>query len=152
MAKFRFRFATVLDVRKTREQDALSALGAAQRNYQQALAHKQSLQMELQDSLLRREKLGMDPTPALSFQIEQNFIIGTKQRIIQADQSIVRASRGAEKALRNYLAARKQTRMIETLEEKDRREFKVEQARKEQKRLDEIVVLRARLKEREETA
>lgn len=150
MARFRFRFSTVLDVRKQREQDALTALGSAQRAYQQAVARKHELQQLLQASLARRESLGGEATPVLAFQLEQSFINGTKQRIIQSDQAIVRASRVVEKSLRAYLAARKQTRMIETLEEKDRREFKLEQAKKEQKQMDEMVILRARL--REETA
>jgi flagellar export protein FliJ len=145
MKKFRFQFDAVLKVRKSREQDALSALGAAQRAYQLELARKQDLEMRLAASLGRREELGRDTTPVLAFQIEQAFINGTKQRIIQADQAILRASRGVERALRAYLAARRQTRMIEMLEEKAYSEYRKEAARRERKDLDELMVMRARL-------
>jgi flagellar FliJ protein len=145
MRKFRFQFEAVLKVRKSREQDALAALGAAQRAYQLELARKQELQMRLGESLGRREGLGQETTPVLAFQIEQAFINGTKQRIIQADQAIVRASRGVERALRAYLGARRQTRMIEMLEEKAFAEYRRERARKEQRDLDELMVMRARL-------
>jgi flagellar export protein FliJ len=152
MPKFNFRFATVLEVRKKSEQNALVALGAAQRSYQEAIAHKNSLVAELQRSLVRRERLGQEVTPALSFRIEQDYINGTKTRIIRADQGIVRASRGVEKALRTYLHTRKQSRMIEVLEENDRREFRRAVARKEQKQMDELTVMRSRLRDQEESA
>jgi flagellar export protein FliJ len=152
MKKFRFKFETVLTVRKSREQDALTALGAAQRGYQQALNHKQQLQGQLREALERREGLGRTATPVLSFQLEQAFINGTKQRIVQADQAIVRASRVVEKSLRAYLTARKQTRMIEVLEEKEYAEFRRSVAKKEQKELDELMIMRSRLKEEGDVA
>ena len=147
MAKFRFRFSTVLDVRKQREQDAMIALGDAQRVYQQGIECKHGLQQELQAALIRREGLTGQATSVHIFQLEQNFINGTKQRIIRAEQALVRASRNVEKALKAYLATRKETRMIETLEEKDRLDFKAEQAKKERKEMDEMVILRSRLRE-----
>lgn len=145
MKKFRFQFAAVLKVRKSREQNSLTALGGAQRAYQLELARKQELQNRLSSALVRREGLGQETTPVLAFQIEQSFINGTKQRIIQADQAIMRASRGVERALRAYLAARRQTRMIEMLEEKAYAEYRKESARKERRELDELMVMRARL-------
>jgi flagellar FliJ protein len=147
MKRFRFKFATVLEVRKAREQEALVALGAAQRVYQEAQGHKRSLQNQLQDSLGRREKLGEQAIGIVAFRTEQDFITGTKQRIIQADQAIVRASRGVEKALRAYIATRRQSRMIEVLEDKARLEFKAEQNRKEQKQMDEFNIMRSRFRE-----
>lgn len=152
MKKFRFQFETVLNVRKNREKDALAALGAAQRAYQQELSNKHALQLVLQVALDRRENLGREATPALSFQLEQAFINGTKQRIIRADQAIVRASRAVEKALRGYLGARRQTRMIEMLEEKAYSDFRRELARRERKELDELIVMRARIAEQSAAA
>lgn len=152
MKKFRFQFDAVLKVRKSRESDALSALGAAQRAYQLELARKQELVLSLASSLGRREGLGRETTPVLAFQIEQAYINGTKQRIIQADQAIMRASRGVERALRGYLAARRQTRMIEMLEEKAYVEYRKEFSRKERKELDELMVMRARLSDQSPNA
>ena len=65
--------------------------------------------------------------------------------MIRQDQAIVRASRSVEKALRAYLTARRQTRMIETLREKDYQEFKKMVAKKEQKELDELSAMRLML-------
>ena len=145
MKKFRFRLAAVLDVRKRKEQDALVQLAKAQQEYQRAVQVKKDYMVQLSISLDRRESLGSVATPALSFQLEQNFIYGIKQKIVQSDQGIVRASRGVEKALRVFLLARRQTRMIEAIEEKERRAFKIERSKYEQKQVDELVTMRARL-------
>jgi flagellar FliJ protein len=149
MARFRFRLEPVLKVRKTREEEALRVLAATQREYQQRLARKAELLADLERALLRREGLGASAVPIDAFRVEQSFINGTKQRLIQSDQAIFRASKQVEKALRAFLIARKQCRMLETLREKDYRAFRKEQARLERKRLDDFTVMRFRLLEEE---
>ena len=128
----------------------LRALGAAQRSYQEELEEKKQILAQLDLALKRREKLGVEATGIHAFQIEQNFITGTKQRIIRQDQAIVRASRTVEKTLRAYLAARRQTRTIEILREKDFAEFKKAVAKKEQKELDDLSGMRQTLKQQQE--
>ena len=145
MKKFRFQFETVLRLRKNRENDALRALAVAQRAYQADLERKAALVSELKAALLRRENLGTEAIGIDAFQIEENFIVGTKQRIIRQDQALVRASRAVEKNLRAYLHARRQTHTIELLREKQYLAFKKAVAKKEQKDLDELTVMRARL-------
>lgn len=149
--KFKFRLETVLNLRKTREQEALRLLAQAQRIYQQELAQKAKLNFELSDALVRREGLGIEAIGIDAFQLEQNFIVGTKQRIIQQTQAVVRASRGVEKCLRAYLVAKRQSRTIEILREKQYKEFKKALAKREQKELDDLSVMRARLKQLDET-
>ena len=110
------------------------------------LNSKKSL-AQLRASLERREQLGQQPVSISSFQSEQAFITGTKQWIIRADQAILRASRGVEKALRTYLIAKRQTRMIEILYDKEYVDYRKQLAKKEQKDLDDLMIMRARLKE-----
>ena len=150
MKKFRFKFAAVFKLRKTREEEALRALGHAQSIYQGELARKAHLVNDLENALVRREELADRPIDIRAYQLEQAFIVGTKQRIIQADQGILRASRGVEKALRAYLGARRQTRMIEVLHDKAYVEFRREVAKKENRAMDELTILRARLANQEE--
>ena len=147
MKKFRFRLASVLEIRKKRQQDALVGLAAAQKAYQDAVARKRDLLDGIAKAFARKEALGQGVTPALGFQLEQDFIIGNRHRIVQAEQGIMRATRGVEKALRVYLFARKQTRMIEVLEEKEIADYRRERARDEQKKLDELVTMRARFRQ-----
>lgn len=147
MKKFRFQFETLERVRRSREDEALRLLSIAQGIFKAAQDHKARLQGGLSASLVRRENLADQTIGVLSFQLENDFISGTKQRIIQADQAILRAKRGVEKALRIYLQSRRQTRMIEMLREKAFAEFKIARNKYEQKQSDDLSVMRARLKE-----
>lgn len=143
MKKFTFRFSAVLKDRKLREEEALRALGDAQREHQRVISEKDSLRKELEQSLIRREGLGAAPTPVLAFQLEQEFIAGTRQRLARQEQAIYRARRSVEKALRAYLNARRQTRMLEMLYERHHDEWKRERRKKLEKELDDLTVMRA---------
>ncbi|MFL5814640.1 MAG: flagellar export protein FliJ [Bdellovibrionia bacterium] len=145
MRKFRFKFATLLKQRKSREETAMRQLAEAQRVYQLGLATKAELERTLEKALVRREMLGQSPVTITAFLMEQDYIIGTKQRIVQAQQGIVRATRGVEKALRTYLECRRQTKMMETLYEKHYEEFKRERSKKEAKAMEDFAVMRSRL-------
>ena len=145
MAKFRFRLQSLLGYRKQREEEALRALGGAQRAYQAALNAKAGLLVELEDALVRRERLGEEAVSIEAFRIEQSFIVGTRQRIVQSEQAIFRATKAVEKALRAYLGARKQSRMLETIRDKDYAKFRKDLADREQKRIDDFMIMRHRM-------
>lgn len=147
MKKFEFKLAPVLKIRKSREEIALRDLARAQRAYQAEIAKKAALQRQLAESLARREQLGQEPVTPNAFRTEQDFINGTKHRIIIADQCIVRASKGVEKALRAYLHARRQTRMIEVLYEKAYSEHRKARMKYEAKQIDDLSIMRARFRE-----
>lgn len=147
MKRFKFKFQTVLDARKASEQEALRMLAVAQKAYQLEIDRKNFWISELQKALQGRESAAQHPTEISFYKIQQDYVVGSKQRIIQADHAISRASRGVEKALRAYLHARRQTKMMETLSEKDFLQFKKDLAKKEQKDLDDLMIMRAHLKE-----
>jgi flagellar export protein FliJ len=145
MKKFEFKFAAVLKQRKIREEEALRALGQAQRAYQAELDNKKRLLSDLDLALKRREALGEYPVSPIAFQLEDEFITGSKHWIRRADQAIFRATKNVEKALRGYLHARKQSRMIEILREKAYEQYRRDRSKDEQKRLDDITIMRERL-------
>jgi flagellar export protein FliJ len=145
MRKFRFKFEALERVRKAREDDCLHALSQAQSAFRDAVERKNDRVRELEEALIRRERLGSEPVSVNAFVLEEDFIVGTRQRIVQSEQAILRAKRGVEKALRAYLEARRQCRMIEVLREKASAEFKKERSKQEQKQLDDIYVMRSRL-------
>jgi flagellar export protein FliJ len=148
MKRFKFRFETVERFRKTKESEALRALASVQTHYQTALAFKNGLIEQQNQARIRLEMLGKENSnfqSVIAFQLESQFISGNTQRLIKADQWIFRAKRAVEKSLRFYLHARKQLKMIETLRERDFSEFKKQMAKKEQKDLDELNTMRARI-------
>lgn len=138
MQRFRFKLEAVEKVRKNAEDTALRALAEAQRRLHECQQHKLELLKSLDESRKRREDLGKGEVAVSFVQTETDFITGTKQRIIQAEQAIFRASRSVEKAMRGYLHARRATRSIELLREKAYQEFRRELRREEQKKLDDL--------------
>ncbi len=145
MMRFRFRFSTLEKVRRSREESALRAFGEAQNKLRNAMNEKLALEGQLNESLLRRELLAQGSVSVVAYQTENDFIIGLKQRIIQAGNFITRCQRGVEKALRAYLLARRQTRAIEILREKDHQEFKLKLKKREEKELNDLYTMRSQL-------
>jgi flagellar export protein FliJ len=149
MKRFQFKFDAVLRVKKMREDEALRALAESQRAYQAEISRKEVLKNELSHAFQRREQLGSGPVSITAFRTEQDYIVGLKQRLVHSDQSIFRASKNVEKALRSYLIAKKQSRVIETLYDRALAEYRKEKSKFEQKRIDDLVLMRQRLKEEE---
>lgn len=149
MKKFKFKFESILLLRKNTEELILKELAAAQMAYRVEIDAKLSLEKQLEDSFKRREKLGEAPTSIEPFHIEQNFITGTKQRIIMAKQSILRSSKKVEKVMKRYLEARKKTQQMEKLKERYLDQFKTDRREYENKQLDDLMIMRSELSRRE---
>lgn len=157
MRKFDFKLKSVEKVRKSRENDALKVLADAQRALSAAKEIKLALLRDLENALIKREGLGREepegePVTQADFKIMDDFILGTKQRIERADHSIQKAERGVEKALRAYLFARRQTRMMEMLREKEYLKYRKERARLEGRNQDDLYIMRFRMDKEEGAA
>lgn len=145
MKRFSFRFQILLETRKREEDEALKQLGIAQRARAHELARKERILGAIAKAYHRIHSIGDSKAEiqgAEAFRVEQDFIAGSKLRSMQADQAILRAHRAVERATRQFLAARRRTRMIEILREKDLEEFKKARNKKEAREMDELTVLR----------
>lgn len=150
--KFRFRLAAVERVRSAKEQECLRALATAQAKYQDALAARQALYDDTNAALLRRDALASTAQPVLAYQLETEFIVGNKQRMVASDQALFRARKFVDKALKEVLLAKRAVKAIDTLREKDFNEFKIAVRKQEQKDMEEIYVSRStRIAEEEES-
>jgi len=147
MKKFNFRFQAVLQVRKIREREFLRQLSRTQRAYQDELQKKSILMLQLENSLKRRENLGTKKEDVSAFYLEDNFVIGTKQKIIQADNAVLRSNKSMDRALQIYLLAKRQSKIIETLLENAQKEYRKAVRKKEEKDLDELIIMRNRIRE-----
>lgn len=145
MKKFHFRLDAIERARKIKEEEALRLLARAQRILQENNEKKKLLLEELHRALTRREELGRHPITVLSFQLENEFISGMKQKLIQLGHAIQRSVKSVEKSLGAYLAARKKTRAIEILHEKAFAYYKKEVRRKEAKELSDLYLMRSRV-------
>lgn len=145
MRKFQFRFSSVLDLRKKKQDEALKLLSSAQKAYFDELIKKRDLMLELSKSSERIEGLSGVSIPVVAYQLEHDYIAGTKRRILQANQAVYRASRAVERAQKAFQHAKQQCRMMEILMEKAYAEFHERAKLLELRRIDEISVMRARL-------
>jgi flagellar export protein FliJ len=128
-----------------REDEALRLLGTAQRAHRDAIARKEKLLSDREASLLRRELLGSQITHAPAFVTEELYLAGLKQKVMQADHAVTRAARGVEKALQAYLHAKRQLMIIEKLKERDLQSFKLSEAKRELKEMNDLYVMRSSL-------
>jgi len=146
MKKFHFKYETVDKVRKGREKEAMRLLGLAQRILEDAKNRKLALEEDLRQSYARRQEFCEKADTVSPLQMEDDFIEGTKIRITQAGQAIQRASRGVEKVMKIYLHARKQVKVMDILREKHFAEYKKDVSKREQRSLDDLYVMRDRLR------
>lgn len=145
MAKFQFQLQTVEKVRVQKEQKMLEELSISQGKFQEKIANKKNLLQKKQDAFVRKNELASRDASINEIRLLEDFITGLKQNIIRADQEIIRSRRFLEQSMRQYIHARRERMMIDRLKEKAVAEFKVEQTRLEQKELDDLITMRARL-------
>jgi len=145
MAKFKFQLEAVEKVRTQKEQKMLEELAVSQRAYQAKIDEKKNLLNKKQEAFIQSNELVSKDASINDIRILDEYIVGLKQQIIRADQAIVRSRRFVDQAMRHYLAARRELKMVDKLKEHAFEEFKIEQNRDEQKQLDDLITMRARL-------
>jgi flagellar FliJ protein len=145
MAKFKFQLESVEKVRTQKEQAMLEALSESQRGYLEKITAKRELLNKKQAAFEQKNELASRDASINEIRLSEDYITGLKHHIQRADQAIIRARRFLEQAMRNYIQARKERMMIDRLKEKAFEEFKVAQARLDQKNLDDLITMRARL-------
>jgi flagellar FliJ protein len=145
MAKFKFQLESVEKVRMQKEQKMLEILSESQREYLSRIQDKRDLLSKKQNAFEKKNELVSRDASINEIRLSEDFITGLNARILKADQAIVRARRFLDQAMRNYINARKERMMIDRLKEKAHEEFKLEQNRLEQRKLDDLITMRARL-------
>jgi flagellar FliJ protein len=145
MAKFKFHLESVEKIRIQKEQKMLEELSETQRVYQSKITDKRLLLQKKQEAFEKKNEMASRDSNINEIRLQEDYITGLKARIIRADQAILRARRFLEQAMRLYIQARKERMMMDRLREKALEEFKREQVRLEQKKLDDLITMRARL-------
>lgn len=145
MAKFKFHLEAVEKVRTQKEQKMLEELSLCQRVYQEKIRIKRDLLAKKQESFSSKNELASRDSNINEIRLVEDYIEGLKHQLIRADQAIVRSRRFLDQAMRNYILARRERMMIDRLKEKAVEEFKLEQSRREQKNLDDLITMRTRL-------
>jgi flagellar FliJ protein len=145
MAKFKFQLETVEKVRTQKEQKMLEELSLSQRAYQEKIAAKRDILNKKQLMFVQKNEMMSRDSSINEIRLIEDYLSGLKHQVVRADQAIIRSRRFLEQAMRHYIQARRERMMIDRLKEKALEEFKVVQNRLEQKQLDDLITMRARL-------
>ncbi len=145
MAKFKFQLESVEKVRLQKEQKMLEELSLSQRAYQEKIAAKRNLLEKKQKAFSDKNELISRDASINDVRLLEDYILWIKHQIVRADQAIIRSRRFLDQAMRQYIFAKRERMMIDKLKEKAMAEFKIEQARLEQKNLDDLITMRTRL-------
>jgi flagellar FliJ protein len=138
MKKFAFRLQRVLDLREAQEKVRLGQLGAEQQRLNQEMqkldVFKGEQVLQLQEARTGR----MAPFSVWS-QSQDCRYLGRISRVIDYQTGRVNVQKQSVEIARvNYVEARKDTRVLETLREKKMDEWKLERLREEGNILDEV--------------
>ncbi len=145
MAKFKFKLDSVERVRLQTEQKKLEELSLCQRTYQEKIAHKKAILGKKQNAFVSKNELVSKDASINEIRLLEDYIVGLNHQVIRADQAIIRSRRFLDQAMRHYILARRERMMIDRLKEKAMEEFKISEARLEQKNLDDLITMRSRL-------
>lgn len=139
---FRFRFATLMKVRKIRNDQAQQALANAQRAYNALLDERQTCQARIDgagDELLAMFRHAVSPVEVRMFYDYQHYLL---ERINALEKEIEQAGREVEQKRQELMKARKELKAIERLKEIHAERYHIEQEKLEMKAIDETAVTR----------
>jgi flagellar export protein FliJ len=139
---FKFRFQTLLKVRKIRNEEAQQALAEAQRAYYVLQGERTECLQEIEGSgneLLQLFRRKVKPTEVSMFYNYQRFL---QYRLGALEQQIDAAAQEVEKKREALLKARQEYKAMERLKEIMHGRYHLEQERLEMKAIDDMAVTR----------
>ena len=149
MSAYRFGLSRLLDWRRRLEDDALNALLHAERIHERELARLETLQArhrteteKLQSNVGHRMDVDQQSR-------DRNWLETLAQEILRQTQVVEHASVRCTTLRQQHKKARLEREVLEKLEERDRRKWKLESQRREQKAMDEVSAQRHLRKSRE---
>lgn len=139
---YRFRLQRVLEYRQRREEERTDLLRQAQLLHQQETAQLAALQAEVQ---AQEEQLaGAQEVTLAELQSWQRYHQVLAQRLAAQQRLVEQAAHIVREQRQQLLAARQETRMVETLRDQARQRYVLERAGREQQWLDDLALTRAR--------
>ena len=139
MAKFKYRFQTLLNVKENMEKNVKNELGIAVQELekQKEILRKLQYEIESQENEYRYE--GERKTVILKLRQRLEYIKLIHERKEQQQQRVKEAKRNVDKIRERLIEAMKEKKVLENLKEKEWIVFKKEQEKLEQLLVDELV-------------
>jgi flagellar FliJ protein len=137
MARFRFRLQSVLDHRERVERKKQRLLASAQRKLLEAEESLQRLRDEYERTaeMLRVKHAELDAMGLYNHYAHMDYVM---RGIRVAETKVAACAQEVEQAQAALMNARRRKKILETLRERRRKAFEVEQAAQEQRMIDDL--------------
>lgn len=138
MKKFSFSLQKVLDYRRQLESVRSGAFSKAAEVFAQRQKNLESLGEELSEYRSRLAEMGVGRISARELSSHRSYMTHCEIKVSKAADWLMEAAREMESRRRDFVGAKKRTRVLERLEEVKRGRYDYEAARQETKVLDEV--------------
>jgi flagellar FliJ protein len=141
---FRFKFETLLNVRKIRENMAQQSFSEAQRNHLALLDMKTQIEArrdDIRDDLMNRMKRGLDSSEVKRY---YDYLSHMKEGLARLEENIKIAEQQLNAKRQKLLEAKKEHRAMERLREIHLSRFEAVERKNEMNFIDEIAIYRHR--------
>jgi len=138
---YRFRFQALLKYRQYLLTQAQTELAKAVRRYEAAQMLIETTTAERDSGRLlfqERQRTGMR---AAEVQLFQDYLLSMEQQLLHLEVELQELSREVEAAKEGLLLRERELKMLEITDTKDRSVFRMEEAKKEQVRMDERAII-----------
>ena len=139
---FKFKFETLMNVRKIRENIAQQAFSEAQRNHLTLMNMKAQIEArrdDLGDDLMNRMKRGLGSTEV---KIYYDYLAHIKEGLMRLDENIKVAEKQVDMKRQKLLEAKREHKAMERLKEIHQARFDVVERKNEMNFIDEIAISR----------
>lgn len=147
MRKFRFRLERVLDYRNTVKRE--KELELIEKNHQLMSAEEQLADIVSAHDSLAEQRAISEKTMA-DLALELTYQAALQEMLLHQRILVLEATEAVEQARDAYIEKAIEAETLETLRERRKEEFQLEQKRKERKSQDQLVVLRHRLTKKDQ--
>lgn len=140
--KFKFRLQSVFDLKKHLEEEQKDAMAAAQQKLRELEAQRDELvnkHKTWSQKYMSLAKKGMTPSEAVRI---GQYLDDLRKDIIVAGRNIEKQTAEVEKQRQLLVERMKERKTFESLYEKTKERFKLEEERKEEKALEDLITSR----------
>lgn len=139
---FRFRFKSLLQKREYSLREAQSAFAAAQRRWEESRQRLQSAWSNYRNSWEDWQEKQYRGVEARYCREHIHYLKSLEQQLLFLESEFNEARKEMERRKSTMLDRDKEARIMEELQEKDKRSYKAAIQRKEQKQTDEIAIFK----------
>ena len=139
---FVFRFKVLMQHRQYLLKKAQTDLGTAQSRFEKIKARRETIKAQIEQQRQfweERQSTGMHISDFLSF---RDYLKSLEQQLLMIEGEMQKAAHEIADAKKILIEKERDMKAMESLEEKERVDYRYEQTRKEQRQIDEVAIFK----------